>query len=171
MRWCPDGGFFGSCISSKPHAAHFRPAFYIRTRDTPCVEVSLTSNLWPLRLGEERKKKKERKRNHVKTIMACRAITRAKDVLPNIHHMQGPPPLTMMTPSHPIAAKGGHGSAKACFLSLMTFTFDLDIQTHASEGPNTFSLPPQPFYGPFSRTTRVSRWQKKTSGLYSARED
>ena len=31
--------------------------------------------------------------------------------------------------------------------------------------------PPQPFYGPFSRTTRVSRCQKKTSGLYGARED
>ena len=31
VGWCPDGGFFrrvfGSCISSKPHAAHFRPAF------------------------------------------------------------------------------------------------------------------------------------------------
>jgi len=31
--------------------------------------------------------------------------------------------------------------------------------------------PPQPFYGPFSRTTRVSRCQKRTSGLYDARED
>jgi len=31
--------------------------------------------------------------------------------------------------------------------------------------------PPQPFYGPFSRTTRVSRCQKRTSGLYGARED
>jgi len=31
--------------------------------------------------------------------------------------------------------------------------------------------PPQPFYGPISRTTRVSRCQKRTSGLYSARED
>jgi len=29
----------------------------------------------------------------------------------------------------------------------------------------------QPFYGPFSRTTRVSRCQKRTSGLYGARED
>jgi len=31
VRWCPDGEFsatfFGSCISSKPRAAHFRPAF------------------------------------------------------------------------------------------------------------------------------------------------
>ena len=28
-----------------------------------------------------------------------------------------------------------------------------------------------PYYGPFSRTTRVSRCQKRTSGLYGARED
>jgi len=26
--------------------------------------------------------------------------------------------------------------------------------------------PPQPFYGPFSRTTQVSRCQKRTSGLW-----
>jgi len=31
--------------------------------------------------------------------------------------------------------------------------------------------PPQPFYGPFSGTTRVTRCQKRTSGLYGARED
>jgi len=30
---------------------------------------------------------------------------------------------------------------------------------------------PQPFYGPFSGTTWVSRCQKRTSGLYGARED
>jgi len=30
---------------------------------------------------------------------------------------------------------------------------------------------PQPFYGPFTGTTRVSRCQKKNSGLYGARED
>jgi len=30
---------------------------------------------------------------------------------------------------------------------------------------------PQPFYGHFSGTTRVSQCQKRTSGLYSARED
>jgi len=33
------------------------------------------------------------------------------------------------------------------------------------------AVPPlQPFYGPFSGTTRVSRCQKRTSGLYGARE-
>jgi len=31
--------------------------------------------------------------------------------------------------------------------------------------------PPQPFYGPFSGTTRVSRRQKRTSALYGARKD
>jgi len=29
----------------------------------------------------------------------------------------------------------------------------------------------QPFYGPFSGTTHVSQCQKRTSGLYGARED
>jgi len=32
-------------------------------------------------------------------------------------------------------------------------------------------LRPQTFYGPFSGTIRLSRCQKRTSGLYSARED
>jgi len=31
--------------------------------------------------------------------------------------------------------------------------------------------PPQPFYSPFSGTTLVSWCQKRTSGLYGARED
>jgi len=31
--------------------------------------------------------------------------------------------------------------------------------------------PPQLFYGPFSGTTRASRCQKRTSGLYDARKD
>jgi len=34
----------------------------------------------------------------------------------------------------------------------------------------TTTTTPQPFYGPFSGTTRVSQWQKRTSGLYGARE-
>ena len=33
------------------------------------------------------------------------------------------------------------------------------------------TTPPEPFYGPFSGTARVSRCQKRTSGLYAARED
>jgi len=52
--------------------------------------------------------------------------------------------------------------------------------THVSKTLSDFSyyilledLPPplQPFYGPFSGTTRVSRCQKSNSGLYGARED
>jgi len=35
----------------------------------------------------------------------------------------------------------------------------------------TTITPPQPFYGPFSGTTQVRRCQKRTSGLYGARED
>ena len=35
----------------------------------------------------------------------------------------------------------------------------------------TTTTTPQPFYSPFSGTTRVSRCQKRTSGLYGARED
>jgi len=40
-------------------------------------------------------------------------------------------------------------------------------------GNNWHKLPhtPQPFYGSFSGTTRVSRCQKRPSGLYGARED
>jgi len=34
-----------------------------------------------------------------------------------------------------------------------------------------FHITTQPFYGPFSGTTRVSRCQKRTSGLYGASED
>ena len=60
------GDFFASCIYSEPRAAHFRPTFKIRTRATPCVEVWQTSNLQPLRLGEERKKEEDRKKKEKK---------------------------------------------------------------------------------------------------------
>jgi len=33
------GDFFASRVFSKPRAAGFRPAFYIRTKATPYVEV------------------------------------------------------------------------------------------------------------------------------------
>jgi len=36
---------------------------------------------------------------------------------------------------------------------------------------NSLNLKPQPFCGPFSGTTRVSRCQKRTSRLYGGRED
>jgi len=54
------GEFFVSCISSEPHAAGFRPASYIRTKATSCVEVWQTSNLRRLRLGEETKEERKK---------------------------------------------------------------------------------------------------------------
>jgi len=42
VQWCPDSKFlmiFGSCISSEPCAAHFRPAFQICTTDTPLLFI------------------------------------------------------------------------------------------------------------------------------------
>jgi len=48
---------------------------------------------------------------------------KAKDVLPNMSRMQATE------------------RAKKChLLSLVTLTFDLDFQTHPSEGPNTSSV-------------------------------
>jgi len=54
------GGFFASCVSaSRVQQLGFRPAFEIRTKVTPCVEVWQTSNLRRLRLGEEKKEEEE----------------------------------------------------------------------------------------------------------------
>jgi len=52
--------FFASCVFSEPRAAGFRPASEIRTKATPCVEIWQTSNLRPLRLGEEKKKERRK---------------------------------------------------------------------------------------------------------------
>jgi len=94
-----------------------------------------------------------------------------KDVLPNINRTQ--------------AAERD----KECrFLSLATLTFDLDLQTRPSDGPNTSSMVEEWICGfavkegrtnthttilqPFSRTTQVSQCQKKSSfGLYGANGD
>jgi len=43
-------------------------------------------------------------------------------------------------------------------------------QTSAETKPEP-TPQPQPFYGPFSGISRVSWCQKRTSGLYGARED
>jgi len=51
------GDFYESCVFSEQRAAGFRPASYIRTKATPCVEVWQTCNLQRLRLGDEKKKK------------------------------------------------------------------------------------------------------------------
>jgi len=45
------------------------------------------------------------------------------------------------------------------------------IYTNAAFTKLHSNTPPQLFYDPFSGTTRVSRCQKRTSGLYGARED
>jgi len=63
-RWRFLATFFASCVFSEPRAAGFRPASYIRTKATPCVEVWQTSNLRRLRLGEEKKKKEKEKTHH-----------------------------------------------------------------------------------------------------------
>jgi len=42
---------------------------------------------------------------------------------------------------------------------------------YLTQQKHTYTTTPQPFYGPFTGTTRVSWWQKRTSGLYGARED
>ena len=59
-RWRFLVTFLASCIFSEPPAARFRPASEIHTKDTPCVEVWQTSNLWPMRLGKEKKERKKK---------------------------------------------------------------------------------------------------------------
>ena len=44
------------------------------------------------------------------------------------------------------------------------------LSTNISRWTWVTTTPPQPFYGPFSGTTRVSRCQKRTNGLYGAKE-
>ena len=66
VRWCQIGNFFASCISASrlQHISDMHSKFAL-IKATPCVEVWQTSNLRPLRLGEERKrdrKKIERKK-------------------------------------------------------------------------------------------------------------
>ena len=71
-RWISLATFFVSCVFSQPRAAVFRPAFEIRTKVTPCVEVWQSSNLRRLirlRLGEEKKKKKNKLQHE--NIMVC----------------------------------------------------------------------------------------------------
>ena len=45
------------------------------------------------------------------------------------------------------------------------------ISDHCVDDDSNDTTPPQPFCGPYSGTTRVTRSQKRTSGLYGARED
>jgi len=68
---------YASCIFNEPRAAHFTQ---IRTKATPCVEVWQTSNLQPLRLGEEIKNKEERNRMKLE----CGPMPNVMAALPNI---------------------------------------------------------------------------------------
>jgi len=69
------------------------------------------------------------------------------------------------------------GQAWSTVVGMATFSIGQAIRwwwwwcqlTH--DVPYTTTTPPQPFYGPFSGTTQFSRCQKRTSGLYGARED
>jgi len=65
------GEFFASCVFSEPRAARFRPASYIRTKATPCVEVWQTSSLRRLRLDEEKRRKKKKNKPQDENIMVC----------------------------------------------------------------------------------------------------
>jgi len=50
--------------------------------------------------------------------------------------------------------------------------FQISLQPHVqTAGFLKIHTTPEPYYGPFSVATRVSRCQKRTSGLYGARED
>jgi len=56
------GDFFASCVFSEPQVSDLHLKFALRPHHA-CVEVWQTSNLRQLRLGEK-KRKKERRRNH-----------------------------------------------------------------------------------------------------------
>jgi len=58
-----------------------------------------------------------------------------------------------------------------CLVVIYEFLFVGQRMTYISSLIKYSPPPPQPFYGPFSGTTRVSWCQKRTSGLYGARED
>jgi len=62
LRWCAHSDFltiFWVLYFSEPRAAHFRRAFKIRTKATSWV--------WPLRIGEEKKKERRWKRKKLTT--------------------------------------------------------------------------------------------------------
>jgi len=56
------GDFFASCIFSELRAAGSRPAFYIRTKATPCVQVGPMADIHSA-TAEIRRGKKELRKN------------------------------------------------------------------------------------------------------------
>jgi len=80
------------------------------------------------------------------------------------------------------ACKASHGDACSCFRPPSPPCQHSDVyhttgHNHLAFHPRQWTVStghhttPQPFYGPFSGTTRVSWCQKRTSRLYGARED
>ena len=61
-------------------------------------------------------------------------------------------------------------SSSSAHLNIWSLLYDLAVSMPHFHHSITL-ITPQPFYGPFSGTTRVSRCQKRTSGLYGVRED
>jgi len=59
VQWCADAGFLRPVFSASrlQHISDLQ--FQIPTKATSCMEVWQTSNLRPLRIGEEKKKKEE----------------------------------------------------------------------------------------------------------------
>jgi len=56
-------------------------------------------------------------------------------------------------------------------LTLIVSAYDIDEYRREKTSQGTVHTHTKPLYGPFSGTTWVSRCQKRTSGLYGARED
>ena len=94
------------------------------TRATPCVEVWQTSNLWPLRLGEEKKEDRRRKKE-----MVCPLVLHAAAAC----RLQGAHTIRM----HPC----GCWSAKRILLSLVTLTFDHQWREDLSNTHAKFHAP------------------------------
>ena len=60
----------------------------------------------------------------------------------------------------------------AARLTLVSLLYERILVLSTEPQPTRYThTDTQPFYGPFSRTTWVSRCQKRTSGLYGAMED
>ena len=72
-----------------------------------------------------------------------------------------------------VVAESSDDGGIRCVLLVLWMTSYFHITGHMARGDDDDDVGaiPQPFYGPFSGITRVSRCQKRTSGLYGAMED
>jgi len=61
VRWCQNGDFFASCISSEPHAAHFRLHSKFALGPHHVCMVDIQSAVAEIRRGKKRKKKERRR--------------------------------------------------------------------------------------------------------------